>query len=200
VKIFTTRSRWKTANVTTQRLKLPSGRSKAACRNCSKRFESASETASHCAMNYGRCSSRSRRFNTHDARDKKLEARGIDPNKAQADFEMQASQGSALLLLLQAVESVASVFARMKWGFLVATDHRLFFTSDKPVCCWLPADRRSIFGVALTDPDVEITFPLSRRVGAFGCWNSPYQQPFHLASAEIVDSFNESAVAKSSDI
>ena len=123
---------------------------------------------------------------------KRLTEQGVDPLKAQVEFEMQASQGSALLPLLQTVECVTNVFANMKWSFLYAPTSSFFVTSDKPVCCWLPADRRSIFGVALTDPDVEITFPLSRKVCAFGCRESPYPQPYHSASGEIVDSFNVS--------
>lgn len=109
-------------------------------------------------------------------------------------FEMQACQGSALLLLLQAVEDAARIFAAMKWSFLRAPADSFFYTSDKPVCCWLPAEKRSIFGAAITDRDIEITFPLSRKVCAFGCWESPYPQSYHSASPEIVDSFNQTTV------
>lgn len=124
----------------------------------------------------------------------RLTEQGIDPEETLSKFGMQASQGSALLLLLQAMEEVAHIFARMEWSFLCAPEGRFFFTSDRPVCCWLPVEKQNIFGIALTDRDVEITFPLSRRVCAFGCWESPYPQAYHPASKEIVDSFNQTTV------
>ena len=127
---------------------------------------------------------------------KKLTDQEIDPDHAHAKFEMGASQGSALLFLLQAVEDVARIFADMRWSFLCAPADRFFYTSDRPVCCWLPVAKQSIFGAAITDRDVEITFPLSRKVCAFGCWTSPYPQPYHSASQEIVDSFNQTTVMK----
>jgi len=107
---------------------------------------------------------------------------------------MQASQGSALLLLLHAVEDAARIFAAMKWSFLCAPADRFFYTSDRPVCCWLSVEKQSIFGAAITDRDIKITFPLSRKVCAFGCWESPYPQPHHSASPEIMDSFNQTTV------
>ncbi|MEI9959911.1 MAG: DUF4238 domain-containing protein [Limisphaerales bacterium] len=91
---------------------------------------------------------------------------GVDPAKVPDYVEMKASKGSALLHSLQPISMTSEIFGGMKWSFIYAPPGKFFLTSDNPICRWTPLDRRNIHGEGLTDQDIGITFPLSRRVCA----------------------------------
>ncbi len=105
--------------------------------------------------------------------DRWMIARGLEPDKVrEAEFEIQPSRGHSLLMLLERSEILTECFAKMKWAFLCAPPDKFFFTNDDPVCCWSPPDKRGPLGdVGPETPEVEITFPLSRRICAYGSWN-----------------------------
>jgi hypothetical protein len=119
---------------------------------------------------------------------------GKNPDEVRSDhFDIAADHGHTVLLTLSAFDSgnLASLFGRMKWAFLVAPPDRSFSTSDAPVCCWAPPDNRGAFGaVGPSNADVEITFPLSRRVCGFGNWGGTPLQLYHDLPADNTDVVN----------
>lgn len=125
---------------------------------------------------------------------KSLGELGLDPLEAPNDFELKASKGSALLHSLNAADDVAKILGRMKWSFLHAPLGEFFFTSDRPMCRWIPPDKQNIYSGGLADQDVEITFPLSRRICACGHWTMSQLKPNHDVLPEVVDTVNRRTV------
>jgi hypothetical protein len=127
---------------------------------------------------------------------KELYSLGVDPFRVPNLLEMKPSKGSALLLSLQAISEAAKVLSKLKWHFLYAPVGKFFFTSDHPVCRWTPPDKRNIYSGGLTDQDVEITFPLSRRACACGHWTKTWPQVHNEISADIADQINWRTIRK----
>ena len=127
---------------------------------------------------------------------KEFAALGVDPNKVPDLLEIKPSQGSALLLSLQAISEAADILCRINWHFLHASAGKFFFTSDHPLCRWTPPEKRNIYGGGLTDQDVEFTFPLSRRVCACGHWTKTWPETHNEVSADAVDRINWRTVRK----
>lgn len=119
---------------------------------------------------------------------------GVDPLKVPDYVEMKASKGSALLHSLQPISEVAEIFGAMKWNFIYAPPGKFFFTSDHPICRWIPPEKRNIYSGGFTDQDIEITFPLSRRVCACGHWTKSWPKTHNEVSAEIVNTINRRTV------
>jgi hypothetical protein len=118
-----------------------------------------------------------------------LAAQGVDPTPIFDKFELKPSRGAALLTSLSEIDFADSLFARMKWNFLKAPVNKFFITGDAPVSLWSPA-KRSLFPPALADGDIEVTFPLSRSICAFGCWGPPFPNLYHAVPEDVVDSIN----------
>ena len=59
----------------------------------------------------------------------------------------------------------------MKWRFIKATDDYKFMTGDNPLRYIDPAHNpHSFYGVGLANKNIEVTFPLSKDMAAFGGW------------------------------
>jgi hypothetical protein len=87
--------------------------------------------------------------------------------------------------------NLAKLFARMKWGLFYAPPGKHFFTSDDPVCCWAKPDKRGPFGaVGPANTHVEITFPLTRNICAFGNWKTCLEKLYNPLPADAVDAIN----------
>jgi len=125
---------------------------------------------------------------------KKLTHAGVEPDRAAAEFELQASKGSALLLSLQAIEETARILSRLRWGFICAPHGKFFFTSDRPMCRWVSRNKRTIYTGGLADRDAEITFPLSRAVCACGHWTKSWPNTYNETSFGMVDTINRRTV------
>ena len=121
--------------------------------------------------------------------DEEMSKRGLNPHEVRAEeFKITANKDATLLLLLStfANGNLVRLFARMKWAFLIAPPGKYFFTSDDPVCCWAEPDKRQFGPIGPGHSDVEITFPLSRRVCAFAHWESvPPVLYYHLPSKNV---------------
>lgn len=128
------------------------------------------------------------------AADEVMVQHGLDPAEVRrADIEIAATHGHTVLLTLSALEtgSLVKLFAEMNWVFLIAPSRNFFFTSDDPVCCWAPREVRGPFGaVGPAHSQVEVTFPLSRRVCAFGRWTPTPAEQYVSFPVEGVDSLN----------
>ncbi|MDR3458080.1 MAG: DUF4238 domain-containing protein [Verrucomicrobiae bacterium] len=125
-----------------------------------------------------------------------IEKMGLDLEAVRkTKFDITADRGVTMLMLLSvfADGKLASLFARMQWSFLVAPPGLYFWTSDDPVCCWADREPDNIFStmVGPANADVEITFPLSKRVCAFAAWKSPAKQLYSIATAEQVKVIND---------
>jgi hypothetical protein len=116
--------------------------------------------------------------------DQTLAKAGLDPDKfRETVFDIKADRGTSLLKLLSRYPNLEKLFSKMHWVFFCAPNSKHFFTSDDPVCCWVPPEKRGPFGTTgPADPNVEITFPLSRRICAFGQWllRLPFIRSFQL--------------------
>jgi hypothetical protein len=115
---------------------------------------------------------------------------GVEPHKALDEFEMQASQGSGLLLSLQTVQDIVKIFRAMKWIFLCASLGKYFLTSDKPVCNWVPPKERKIYSGGFTDAKTRITFPLTKEICAFGTRGASTRPLYNPMTADNVDLIN----------
>ena len=83
------------------------------------------------------------------------------------------------------------LLGKMLWYFLCAPHGSFFVTSDDPVCCWAPADKRGLWGTVGPDnTHVEITFPLSRGVCAFASWQHTPSVLYETLQAKAVDAIN----------
>ncbi|HZL79670.1 MAG TPA: DUF4238 domain-containing protein [Candidatus Limnocylindrales bacterium] len=111
---------------------------------------------------------------------KKIQEAGLDPEKAK--FDVKADRGNALLMLLSRYPKLAELFCRMKWSFFCAPQNKFFITSDDPVCCWSAKDKNF---VGPSDPFCEITFPLSRRICAFGNWESVLDERIEITDKKV---------------
>ncbi len=119
---------------------------------------------------------------------------GVDPAKVPNYVEMKASKGSALLHSLQPISLASEIFGGMNWNFIHAPAGKFFFTSDNPICRWNPLERRNIRGEELTDQEIGITFPLSRKVCACVDLKNKWTETHNEISAEVVDTINHHTV------
>lgn len=126
--------------------------------------------------------------------DEKVRQDGFDPDKIRKlNNSITANKDMILLGTLSSFSkgNLAKLFARMKWGFFCAPTDKCFFTSDDPVCCWAQPDSRGPFGaVGPANKHVEITFPLTQRICAFGNWKSCLQNLYNPLAADAVDAIN----------
>lgn len=130
--------------------------------------------------------------------DHAMTARGLEPDKVrETEFDITPNRDISLLKMLDRSDKFARYLARMNWEFLCAPPDRYFFTSDDPACCWaLPENGRPFGAVGPADTDVEITFPLSRRICAFGRRKEPSfpLQNYRRLSASGVDEINSRTI------
>ena len=116
------------------------------------------------------------------------------------NFKIEADRGSTLLSMLSVYSegNLSNVLSKMEWTYLRAPPGTYFFTSDNPVCCWPPRGTSGIQrGIGPSHRDVEITFPLSRRVCAFGAWKRFWPEEYASVSPKQVDVVNSRMVMKS---
>lgn len=86
---------------------------------------------------------------------------------------------------------LAKKFARMKWAFLCGQPPKYFITSDSPVNFWVPANsKHSLQAAGLENPQIQITFPISKSISAYGCWSDPPPSLYYNADDNLVDSLN----------
>jgi hypothetical protein len=111
---------------------------------------------------------------------KKMQDSGLDPDKSK--ISVKADRGEAMLLLLSRYPELAELFCRMKWSFFCAPQNKFFITSDDPVCCWSAKDKDF---VGLSEKFCEITFPLSRRICAFGNWESALNERVEIPDKKV---------------
>lgn len=123
---------------------------------------------------------------------------GMNPDEVRAvKLESVAHRDDALMPLIKGFWSGngARTLSRMKWVFLLAPSNKFFFTSDNPFCCWAPPDKRGPFdSVGTANASVEVTFPLSRSVCAFGGWQSLFPRLYNQVRGDTVDGINTRTV------
>jgi hypothetical protein len=131
--------------------------------------------------------------------DKVVSEHGLNPDVSRkADIELEADRGHVLLVNLKSIRVLSHLFARMKWAFLCAPHDRYFFTSDDPVCCYVrPGERGPFNSVGPAHQRVEITFPLSRRICAVGCWKSCPPLLYNPLTTDKMDVINFRTVQNS---
>jgi hypothetical protein len=132
---------------------------------------------------------------TTPAFEKAAKAEGLDVGEIKGcKFKVEATKDSTLLLLLATYPDIAQEMFSMKWSFLVAPPGAYFFTSDHPVSIWAPRDKRGPFNtVGILNQDVEIIFPLTRRICVFGSWVSAGKLYWPL-TAKAVDYLNNRTI------
>jgi hypothetical protein len=99
--------------------------------------------------------------------------------------------GWTVLAGLNQLANQTRLLGRMRWHFLRAPLGTFFVTSDDPVCCWAPTDKRGLWGaVGPANTHVEITFPLSKGVCAFANWQHAPSALYETLQAKAVDAIN----------
>ena len=127
--------------------------------------------------------------------DAAMKERGLDTELIRStEPEITAARGLPVLMSLAANNGnrLAHTFARMGWGFLIAPPGMYFWTTDDPVCCWANREQNGFLrnAVGPANSNAEITFPLSRRVCAFGSWATPQTELYVAISPELVNTIN----------
>lgn len=118
-------------------------------------------------------------------------ARGV-PLEALEAAKIEPEQGATMLAALDGfIGASAQIFAPMEWHFFHAPEESLFCTGDNAVFHCAPDASPGPFGArpGLGHPSTEVTFPLSRRICAFGVWK-PWRSLHSEASAEMVTEIN----------
>lgn len=99
-------------------------------------------------------------------------------------------------MILSTIDHAAPLLEKMNWTFLEAPDGKEFITSDNPFCMCAPAREKEYgigaFGASagLTDGDVEVTFPLSKRVALAALWKDRPWSEYEVADDRMVDQIN----------
>jgi Protein of unknown function (DUF4238) len=115
-------------------------------------------------------------------------------------FDIQARKEFTLLSMLTAFSEgdMPNLLRKIEWTFLRAPAGNYFFTSDDPFCCWPPPGTSTLYrGIGPSDKDVEITFPLSRRICAVGVWKPFCPKEYLPITAKQVDAINHRTVPNS---
>jgi hypothetical protein len=126
--------------------------------------------------------------------EKSMVEKGQDPEAIRKlNLQVKAERDSILLTMLSVFQDgeLPRLLSEMEWTFLQAPPSSYFFTSDNPVCCWPPPGAKGIYRhVGPSSPDVEITFPLSRRVCALGIWKPRFPNEFFQINQRQVEAIN----------
>jgi hypothetical protein len=99
----------------------------------------------------------------------RIESAGV-PRSALNRATVQAEASYTLRSAIRRLDIPAVPFANMSWQFLKAPTGIYFITGDQPVVHLNPGIAHALFEVELHDPAIEVTFPLSRTMCAFGSW------------------------------
>lgn len=76
------------------------------------------------------------------------------------------------LLSLGAHDKIVEVIYDMEWSLIFAHDAQCFITSDNPVVREVfSRNRHPFYGGGFTDPNIEVSFPLSPKLCWLGHWN-----------------------------
>ncbi|MBF0541963.1 MAG: DUF4238 domain-containing protein [Nitrospirae bacterium] len=125
---------------------------------------------------------------------KKMEEKLLDYYFKNNDEKMVKPEFSLQYVLLQTSE-IASRFYVMKWKFIAATVNWKFVTSDNPLY--------NILGVGLSNPNVEMSFPISKELFFLGTWQdneimiktkAQDKEGYFQADNNIVKEFNRATV------
>ena len=117
------------------------------------------------------------------------------PGEVLANVHATADRDFSLLLSLQAMYTPIELFSQMRWQFIQASAADYFVTGDNPVFRCAPTRQpKTIFPPGLAHKDIEVTFPLSKSVCAFGTWDGQGQL-YRAAGTEIVNAINTRTTA-----
>jgi len=109
---------------------------------------------------------------TTESFQKRSEELGI-PREKLLGMKATARRDFALLMSLRAMRTPIEAFSEMGWKFLVAPPDHYFITGDNPVFYLAPGQpQRGFYRAGLAHQDIEVTFPLSRKVCALGAWKT----------------------------
>jgi hypothetical protein len=90
------------------------------------------------------------------------------------EYDIKVAPQFSLALTLADFESLHKIFFNMRWAFLKATHEHKFLSGDNPLFYDNPThDPRSFYGVGLANKKIEVTFPISKDIAAFGSWEGP---------------------------
>jgi hypothetical protein len=117
-------------------------------------------------------------------------AESVGVPRAVLDYaRVEADPSYTLQKAIRGLEVAAIPFAQMAWQFLKAPAGMYFITGGHPVVHCNPNIQHALFEIGLEDSAIEVTFPLSRTMCAFGRWNE-MQDRYRLVDAETVQAIN----------
>jgi hypothetical protein len=110
------------------------------------------------------------------------------------DYEMTVNSSAALGANLSTMEMVANCLVRMEWVMVRRKGRFRFLTCDNPIFyCDPTIPPNSWRGVGLMNPGVEVSFPLSPEILAFGSYHRKPRSTVE-ATPEIVRRFNQQTI------
>ncbi len=90
------------------------------------------------------------------------------------EYDVKIDPQFSLALILGQFESLHKIFFNMRWAFLKATQEHKFLSGDNPLFYDDPThDPNSFYGVGLANKNIEVTFPVSNDIAAYGSWKGP---------------------------
>lgn len=109
-------------------------------------------------------------------------------------YELTVNSSAALGLSLSAIDIATKCLLRMEWLFLRGRGRFRIITCDNPVFyCDPTIPPNSWRGVGLMNPNVEVSFPLSPDVVAFGSYHRKRRMTMDI-EPEVVRRFNQHTV------
>jgi hypothetical protein len=99
-------------------------------------------------------------------------SRGV-PLEALKSAKVTAIKGFVLPTALRGVGTPLVLFRQMSWCFYTAPPKTFYVTGDNPVFSCVPS-RSGPYPPGLADKDIEVTFPLTKSICAFGKWGDEF--------------------------
>lgn len=117
----------------------------------------------------------------------------LDGNK----WDVKVNPQFSLSMIGLLAKDIASIFYKMNWSFLEATDNFKFVTSDNPLFYFDPTHNpRSLHGVGLANKNIEVTLPISRDLAFLGKWEK--SEGYKKLNNDLVKKINRRTIISDS--
>ena len=121
---------------------------------------------------------------------------GIEPKILDDDFLNLISSRGSVFSLTQVFDSAHKFYKQLlefKWRFLISKTDLKYITSDNPIYYYSENDQNTIQGDRILNKNVEMTFPLSKKV-AFLAMREKLQEGYGDANSQSIKAINKRTV------
>lgn len=111
-------------------------------------------------------------------------------------YDITVDSQFSLGIALSNAEKMVNLFYKMKWAYIKSTDEYKFLTGDNPFYYIDPTyNPKSFYGFGLVNKNIEVTFPLSQNLCAFGSWRG--KEGYAQGNNQLVKNINRRTVIAS---